>query len=56
MRTYIIDYRVNGREDWKTVRAESIDAALEIFRSAGVDGWTGIDFKDYEVTSIAERA
>lgn len=56
MKTYIIDYLVNDRKDWKTVRAESLDAALKAFRTAGVDGWTGINFVDYEVIHVEERS
>lgn len=56
MKTYIIDYLVNDRKDWKTVRAESLDAALKAFHSAGIDGWTGIRFADYEVIRVEERS
>ena len=56
MNTYIIDFQYDGFTNFVTVRADSIDKALEIFRNSGVDGWTGWDFKDYEITSIAIRS
>lgn len=56
MNTYIIDFQYDGFTNFVTVRADSIDKALEIFRNSGVDGWTGWNFKDYEITSIAIRS
>ena len=56
MKTFIIDYRCNGRKDWRTIQAESKDEALRIFRSAGVDGWTGVPFDVYEAILVSERS
>lgn len=54
--TYFIDYiRPDGRTDFKSVRANSIEQAIEIFRNAGTDGWTGYNFKDYKITKVSER-
>ena len=54
--TYIIDYtRPDGRTNFQTVRAESIEQAIEIFRNAGTDGWTGYNYKDYTITKVSTR-
>lgn len=53
---YIIDYiRPDGREDFKTVEARDEAHAARIFSNAGVDGWTGYNFKEYEITRISCR-
>ena len=54
--TFIIDYtRPDGRTDFKLVRADSIEQAIEIFRTAGTDGWTGYNFRDYTITKVSTR-
>lgn len=56
MKTWIIDYTYgDGRKNWQTVRAESAEKAVSIFRAAGIDGWTGCNFADYEITAVTER-
>lgn len=53
---YIIDYtRPDGRADFKTVEARNEAHAAQIFSTAGIDGWTGHNFKDYKITSISCR-
>lgn len=56
LNTYIIDYtRPDGRPDFKTVEARSPEHAAEIFYNAGIDGWSGYNFKDYRITNISKR-
>ena len=53
---YIIDYtRPDGRKDFKCVEAGSPERAAEIFRNAGIDGWSGYNFKEYQITNISRR-
>lgn len=56
MKCFLIDYqRPDGRRDFKVVEAATADRAVEIFRSAGVDGWTGVLFRDYTILAVMER-
>ena len=55
MTTWIIDYTNNGRANFVTVRAETAEQAVSIFRAAGIDGWTGCNFADYEITAVTAR-
>ena len=56
MTTYIIDFtRPDGWNDFQTVRADSIEEAIQIFRNRGTDGWTGYKFKDYRITAVSTR-
>lgn len=56
MTTYIIDYtRPDGRSNFKTVLAETAEQAVDIFLNAGIDGWSGYNFKDYTITKVSER-
>ena len=53
---YIIDYiRPDGRKDFKSVEAKNEAHAAEIFSRAGIDGWTGYNFKDYKITAVSKR-
>lgn len=53
---YIIDYiRPDGRKDFKTVEARDEAHAVKIFSNAGIDGWTGYNFKEYEITAVSQR-
>lgn len=53
---YIIDYiRPDGRENFKTVEARDEAHAVKIFTNAGIDGWTGYNFKDYAITAVSKR-
>ena len=52
---YVIDYAHEGRRNFITVEADSPEDAVRIFRSAGIDGWTGIDFADYEIIAVSPR-
>jgi hypothetical protein len=56
MKTFVIDYqRPDGRKDFKVVRATSADRALEILLAAGIDGWTGFQFREYTILGVTER-
>ena len=53
---YIIDYtRPDGRKDFKTVEARDEVHAVKIFSNAGIDGWTGYNFKEYKITAVSKR-
>lgn len=53
---YIIDYiRPDGRENFKTVEARDEAHAVNIFTNAGIDGWTGYNFKEYQITAVSKR-
>ncbi len=56
MKRFLIDYqRPDGRRGFKVVEAATADRAVEIFQSAGVDGWTGYLFSSYEILAVTER-
>lgn len=56
MKNYIVDYvRPDGRKDFKCVTASSESKAVEIFKAAGVDGWSGCNFADCTITAVTER-
>lgn len=53
---YVIDYiRSDGIKNFATVEADGPIEAIEIFRSAGTDGWTGFDYADYEIVAVSPR-
>lgn len=56
MKTFIIDYtRPDGKKDFKCVEARTEEHAAEIFVNAGIDGWSGYNFKEYQITNISRR-
>lgn len=56
MKKYIIDFvNPDGFKNFVTVNAATLEDAIRIFRSAGIDGWTGYNFADYEICSVSER-
>ena len=52
---YVIDYTYGDRKNFIVVEADSPEDAVRIFRSAGIDGWTGVDFADYEIVAVSPR-
>lgn len=56
MDAYIIDYiRPDGRASFSTVHADNEAQAAEIFRNRGIDGWSGYNYNEYEITAITKR-
>ena len=56
MKTFLIDYRrPEGREDFKVVEAATAAQAVEIFRAAGCDGWSGFLFQEFDIMADSER-
>lgn len=54
--TYTIDYvQPNGKRNFKTISAKNQWEAVKIFTTAGIDGWTGYDFKEYEIINVEKR-
>lgn len=45
---------------WGNLRRLRVEArdeahAVEIFSNAGIDGWTGYNFKEYKITAVSKR-
>lgn len=56
MNTYIIDYiRPDGRANFSTVHADNETQAAEIFHGRGIDGWSGYNYNEYQITAITTR-
>lgn len=56
IKTFIIDYtRPDGVKNFSCVQADDILEAIQIFRSAGVDGWSGFKYCEYHITGVTER-
>lgn len=56
MNTYIIDYvRPDGRTNFSTVHADTEAEAVSIFKSRGIDGWSGYTYNEYTITKITKR-
>lgn len=56
MKTFLIDYRrPDGREDFKVVEAATAAQAVEVFRAAGRDGWSGFLFREFDIMAVSER-
>lgn len=56
MKTFLIDYRrPDGRECFKVVEAATAAQAVEIFRAAGCDGWSGFLFQEFDIIAVSER-
>ena len=56
MKKYIIDYTTpDGFNNFVTVNAATLEDAIRVFRSAGIDGWTGYSFAEYEIYAVSER-